>query len=394
MEFKYTIDPSADSPIMLIDKHIGYDEEDGEGIMGDQFSRELMFLDTLNKSCIDIWMSTPGGSVVDGQLIYNTILKTKTKVNTHNIGMCASIGLPIFLAGRNRYMMDNATAMLHPLSGGDHKSRAALEAAVNTMFTSRTIIPAETITQMMNRTTWLTAKDCGPDGLNICEVEYSGNYNKPRKTPDAEGIKASWKDYTSVVNKLIEEKKPQTITMSKVTNKLKLVDGANEDLQLAAIEQIENKANIAEAKLTALEVENKAKVDALNSQLSALKTEKEAVEAKLKELEDKDKDAAKVANKARAEELVKNLVATGRILDEPEIVKDWTDQAIENYDRTKKVTDALPINKKKTAVEPPANFHRTDPEGSQAPSIDVKNTGAFVARMNAKISNKALERFK
>jgi ATP-dependent Clp protease protease subunit len=394
VEFKYTIDPTAERPIMLIDKHIGYDEEDGEGIMGDQFSRELLFLDTLNKSCIDIYMNTPGGSVVDGQLIYNTILKTKTKVNTHNIGMCASIGLPIFLAGRNRYMMDNATAMLHPLSGGDHKSRTALETAVNTMFTSRSIIPAEKITEMMNRTTWLTANDCGPEGLNICEVEYSGNYNKPRKTPDAEGIKASWKDYASVVNKLIEEKKPIKMANIKVNNKLKLNPDANEDSQVAAIEQIENRANTAESKLTALEVENKAKVDALNSQLADLKTQKEAVEAKLKELEDKDKDAAKVANKARAEELVKNLVATGRIVDEPEIVKDWTDQAIENYDRTKKVTDALPINKKKAAIEPPVNFQRQDPEGSQAPSIDVKNTGAFVARMNAKISNKALERFK
>lgn len=394
MEFKYTIDPSAERPIMLINKHIGFDEEDGEGIMGNQFSRELLFLDTLNKTCIDIYMNTPGGSVVDGQEIYNSILKAKTKVNTHNIGMCASIGLPIFLAGRNRYMMDNATAMLHPLSGGDHKSREALNSAVNTMFTSRSIIPSEKITEMMNRTTWLTAKDCGPEGLNICQVETAGDFNRPRKTPDVDGIKASWKDYASVVNKLIEEKKPQTITMSKVTNKLKLNDSANEDAILAEIDKIENRANTAESKLTALEVENKTKLDLLNSQLAALKTEKETVDAKLKEIEDKSKNEMETTNKTRAEALVKNLVETGRIVDEPEIVKDWTDQAIENYDRTKKVTDALPINKKKAAIEPPANFQRQDPEGSQAPSIDVKNTGSFVARMNAKISNKALERFK
>jgi hypothetical protein len=32
MVLKYTIDPSVDEPIMLIDKHIGFDSEDGDGV--------------------------------------------------------------------------------------------------------------------------------------------------------------------------------------------------------------------------------------------------------------------------------------------------------------------------------------------------------------------------
>ena len=46
---KYFIDQNVDEPIMLIDKHIGNNEEDGEGILGAEFSRELLFLYSLGK---------------------------------------------------------------------------------------------------------------------------------------------------------------------------------------------------------------------------------------------------------------------------------------------------------------------------------------------------------
>lgn len=62
MDFKYTQLADTENPIMLIDAHIGMDEVNGEGIMGAQFVREIMFLDTLNKKSIQIWICTPGGS--------------------------------------------------------------------------------------------------------------------------------------------------------------------------------------------------------------------------------------------------------------------------------------------------------------------------------------------
>lgn len=395
MDFKYTIDPNADEPIMLIDSHIGDDDEEGPGIMADEFCRELMFLDTLNKSKINVWINSPGGSVVDGLQIYNTILKTKTKVDTHNIGMAASIALPIFLAGRKRYMSESATAMMHPVSGGDFKSREALNIAVNTMFTGRTSIPSDKITEMMNRTTWLTSEDCGPTGLNLCEIEPANGFNKPRKTPDSEGIKASWKEYKSVVNKLIDNKKPQI--MSKVTNRLKLIDGTNEDGQVSAIDQIENRALTAESKLTTQETEYKAKIDALNYQIAIEREAKSKLDAKILEIENRNKEADKIANEAKAAEYVKSLADTGRIDGtKEEVIKDWTAQAVENFDRTKKIGDALPINKTK----PVSNFvdklgaPRQDPEGSTAPSIDINNTMQYVAVQMARVANNAKNRFK
>lgn len=398
MDLSYVIDPAADEPIMLIDKWIGMDEVDGEGIMGDKFSRQLLFLDTQNKKRIHVYMNTEGGSVTDGQQIYNTILKVKTKVDTHNIGMVASIGLPIFLAGSNRYMMDNAVAMLHPVSGGDFKARAALDEAVNTMLSSRTQIPADKISEMMARTTWLNAEDCGPNGFNMCAVESSSEYNKPRKRPESEGVKATWKAFSSVVNKLIEDKKPQQMSI-KVTNRLKLTEGSNEELQIAAIDKIENRATEAEAKLVKQEVEWSEKLKVANSAAEAIKTEKEKVESTLKALDLKSKNEAAVKNKAEAEALIKAAVEKGQIVDEPEVVKDWTDQAEFNLDKTKNMIDKLPINRQKPGTVVNTAVARTKEEIEKAavgtaPSIDTTNPGAFVAQMNAKVMNRAKERFK
>lgn len=390
MECIYTIDPNAAEPIMLIDDEIGLRDDGKDGIMGDKFSRELLFLDTLNKSKINIWINSPGGSVTDGQQIYNTILKTKTKVDTHCVGMAASIAFPILLAGRNRYMMDNTVAMMHPVAGGDHKSRQAFEDAVNTMLSSRSFIPADKITEMMNRTTWLSAEDCGPNGLNVCEVEKSGEYNKPRKTAD---VKALHFDFKSIVNKLIQDK---TIKMAdKVTNKLSLVDGASDDQKVLAIEKIENRATLAESKLTAQETENKTKLDAINSQLEVEKTARAASDKKLKELEDKAAADLLVSNKARAVDFVKTHVASGRIANEVDVINHWTEQLTSDFDKNKVVVEKLPINKKGPgAPGVPPGEQRTLPPEADVPSIDVNNTGSYVARMNAKTYNKAKERFK
>src|ERR1700752_373827 len=133
---------------MLIDTHIGLDEVDGEGIMGGQFVRELMFLDSLNKKSIQVWICTPGGSCMDGEQIYNAILKSKTPVDTYNVGTCASIGGPIFLAGRNRYMGSWAKLMMHPASGGDKKSLDAYNTSVAKMLSQRSFLTEDQVSKL------------------------------------------------------------------------------------------------------------------------------------------------------------------------------------------------------------------------------------------------------
>ncbi len=103
MKFLYTVDPSADEPIILVNKWIGKDEIDGEGIMGDQFQAELLALDSMGKKRIQVWINSPGGIVTDGYSMYNAVIKSNTKVDTYCVGIAASIAGVLFQAGRKRY---------------------------------------------------------------------------------------------------------------------------------------------------------------------------------------------------------------------------------------------------------------------------------------------------
>jgi ATP-dependent protease ClpP protease subunit len=55
--------------------------------MGDLFQAELLALDQMEKKRIQVWINSPGGSVMDGYNMYNAMLKTKTKVDTYCVGI-------------------------------------------------------------------------------------------------------------------------------------------------------------------------------------------------------------------------------------------------------------------------------------------------------------------
>lgn len=383
MDFKYTLDSSADEPIMLINKHIGMDSEDGEGIMGDQFTRELLFLDTLNKKSIQVWINSGGGVVTDGEQIYHAILKCKTPVDTVCTGTAASIAGPIFVAGRNRSMMDFAKIMMHPVSGGDEKSTAAFEQSIRTMLSSRSFLSEDQVKKLMNRTTWIFPSECETMGLcTTVDVSHGLNIN----SIDSET--ASYKEYSKIVNKLIENKKPKT--MSKVTNRLGLTEHANEDSINYAIDALENKYKNEIA-------ENKSKFDKYMDEMSTTKKAKDEADtkynelkAKFEEMEEKAKKEATETNKVKATDLIKNAVSLGKIKNDTETIKEFEEMAVENFEKVEKLINGMTVSKSAPKIITPEN--KTVSEG--APSIDVNNTSAFVARMNGENLNKAINRYK
>lgn len=343
MDFRHTIDPNADEPIMLIDSHIGMDSEDGPGVMADQFCRELLFLDTLGKSRINVWINSPGGSVVDGMQIFNTILKARTKVDTHNVGMAASIAAPIFLAGRNRYMMDNAVFMVHPVSGPDEQVRQLFETCVNTMISSRSYLSSEKVAGMMAATTWMNATECRDMGL--CEMEDSASFNKKRAVnPDLTNVNNAFKVYRDIVNSAINDLKPKP--MNKVTNRLKLVDGSNEDAQVAAIDAIENRARSAEDSL------NKVKTEIVNleKEVAEVKNKLADAEAKIKAANDAKEKAEKDKAEAEATAEITNAVKVGKIKNDAEVIKTWTANYLANPAGTKSMLDSMGASKNSVKI--------------------------------------------
>lgn len=340
MEFRHTVDPNSDQPIMLLDDEIGYDPETGRGIPADQFCRELLFLDTLGKSKINIWINSHGGSVVDGMQIFNTILKTKTRIDTHNVGMAASIAAPIFLAGRNRYMMDNTVLMVHPVSGGDEESRKVFEGCVNTMISTRSFLNTQTVQAMMNATTWLDAYEC--ENLGLCIKESSQDFNKQRAKPDLSNVSEAHKAYRTLVNSAIEKFKPNKMSYKNITNKLELVEDASENSIVNAIDNLKNKVSTSETLVNNLKKEINDKDKAYGD-----------LENKYKDLENKVKEAEKAAEAAKvealnkeAESFVNDNVKNGKIANKAEVINTWVNNYKANPEGTKAMIEAIPMNKK------------------------------------------------
>lgn len=62
---------------------------------------------------IFLYINSPGGSVVDGFGVIDTILLSETPVYTVNVALCASMGFLIYLAGARRYSMPHSEFLMH-----------------------------------------------------------------------------------------------------------------------------------------------------------------------------------------------------------------------------------------------------------------------------------------
>jgi ATP-dependent Clp protease protease subunit len=63
---------------------------------------KLLYLDTVNNSDINIFISTRGGFYEDGFAIFDVIRSIKSKVNIHAIGNCTSTGVFILQAATGK----------------------------------------------------------------------------------------------------------------------------------------------------------------------------------------------------------------------------------------------------------------------------------------------------
>jgi ATP-dependent Clp endopeptidase proteolytic subunit ClpP len=387
MNFNYTVNVDSDEPIMLINRHIGYDETDGYGIMGDLFQAELLALDDMGKKRIQVWINSVGGIVMDGYNIYNAILKTKTKVDTYCMGIAASMAAVIFQAGRKRIMADYSQLMYHnPFGGDDKKSLDAMGNSLVKMISTRSGKPEDEVSKMMDKTTWIGASDAFAQGL-CDEIEVSSEQNKKRLVPS--NAKAMWKEASTVLNSLIPI---QNTTMKKVANKLGLNPEASEDAIVEGINSLQTRATAAETKLT--EVQNKAKDDekAHAEAMAAKETEIKNLKDSIKKNEDElnkmksDKEAAdkkaKEADEAAKEEKAKNMVTgyarMGKIKNDEATIKSWTAKAKDDFAGVETMLKDIPVNKINNKID-------------TSRDSDGKPVGYSAAGVMAQIANKTRE---
>lgn len=366
----YTIDASVDEPIMLIDRHIGYNEEDGHGIDGAAFARELMMLDGMGKKRIQIWINSPGGNVMDAYNIYNAMLRSTTKVDTYCVGIAASIAAVLFQAGRNRIMADYSYLMYHnPFGTENNAALNAFRDSIIKMICQRSGVDEEKCLGMMKRTTWVSATEAVE--LKLCDtIEGSADYNKKRMAAVAVENNATgfYKEAGSIFNQLF---KTQNVMpdFSKIANKLDLNEAASENAILKEIDKIENRAKKAENELEQAKkdlAQKELEIGKLNGVVNQHKTEKEAAET--------------AAKKVQADALVKDAVKLNLIKNDSDTVAAWTDKATKDFEGTKLLIDSIPINKVANKI-PVATLGN----GTQASQMEG---GSPAARLMAGIQNK------
>jgi ATP-dependent Clp endopeptidase proteolytic subunit ClpP len=343
----------TDSPIMLLNQHIGYDEKDGYGCSGAEFQRELLELDNMGFKRIQVWINSPGGIVMDGYLIYNAILKTKTPVDTLCVGMAASIAAVIFQAGRKRIMADYGRLMFHAPSGSDDKVFINnIRQTLVTMIASRSGKSESDIDAMMDKVTWISPDDALAAGL--CDsIEQSSEQNMKY-------ARNLWESANSIINSVlkIENKNMETtvakVSLSLIANYLGLNSEATENSILVEVknrinaETLEKEKAKGEAKIvqTALDKRN-SEYEALNTKYEAKEKEltdvKNQIESDKKESEKKVKEAELSAAKVKAETMVKNHAKAGRI--KTESVDKWVAKATEDFDGVDNLLKDLPVNK-------------------------------------------------
>lgn len=79
---------------------------------------QLLFLDAQGHDPIYLYINSPGGSITAGLAIYDTLRYISSPINTICVGMAASMGALLLLAGDKRYALEHSEIMIHQPLGG------------------------------------------------------------------------------------------------------------------------------------------------------------------------------------------------------------------------------------------------------------------------------------
>jgi len=139
---------------------------------------QLLFLEAEDPDKdIQFYINSPGGSVSDGLMIFDTMKHIKPNVQTICMGMSASMGAFLLAAGTKgkRFILPNAEVMIHQPSGGTQGQATDILIAakhiektkrkLNELMAEMTGQPIETIENDMDRDNWMSAEEAVKYGI-------------------------------------------------------------------------------------------------------------------------------------------------------------------------------------------------------------------------------------
>ncbi|MGV2941366.1 ATP-dependent Clp endopeptidase proteolytic subunit ClpP [Mesobacillus sp. LC4] len=139
---------------------------------------QLLFLEADNpEKDISIYINSPGGSTTAGFAIFDTMEYIKPDISTICIGMAASFGAMLLLAGTKgkRFALPNSEIMIHQPLGGARGQATEIEISakrilklrdhVNQIISDRTGQPVEKIAKDTDRDYFMSAQEALEYGI-------------------------------------------------------------------------------------------------------------------------------------------------------------------------------------------------------------------------------------
>ena len=139
---------------------------------------QLLFLESVSKSKdISMYIQSPGGYVHSGLAIYDTMQYVKPDIATVCVGMAASAGSLLLMAGTNgkRIALPNSKIMIHQPSGGFRGQATDMEIHVkdiletkerlNRLYAKHTKQDLKVVTEAMERDKFMTPEEAISFGL-------------------------------------------------------------------------------------------------------------------------------------------------------------------------------------------------------------------------------------
>ncbi len=146
---------------------------------------QILFLESEDPTKdINLYINSPGGSVVAGMAIYDTMQYVKCDVSTICMGMAASMGAFLLAGGTKgkRYALPNAEIMIHQPSGGAQGQASDIKIVaeqilktkqkLNKILAENTNQPIEVIERDTERDNYLSAEESLSYGIIDKVIEH------------------------------------------------------------------------------------------------------------------------------------------------------------------------------------------------------------------------------
>ena len=146
---------------------------------------QILFLESEDPTKdINLYINSPGGSVVAGMAIYDTMQYVKCDVSTICMGMAASMGAFLLAGGTKgkRYALPNAEIMIHQPSGGAQGQATEIKIVaeqilktkekLNKILAANTKQPIEVIERDTERDNYMSAEEALAYGIIDKVIEH------------------------------------------------------------------------------------------------------------------------------------------------------------------------------------------------------------------------------